>query len=189
MINAACLYIFPARLNLNSFTVQLSNCESDLWFVHPHTVPELRYKSALSAWEAAVAQNVSSQNMPLPLSLIECLLKPNQRVCSSLVSGFLPYPQGLWNGGQWVCYCFSLPLYPSIALWCQLWNDRESWALRRKKIQRGNNCYYDLSVCLLSVELQLFHWVWAHAHAKIERGKYNFPHRLEMKQRLAASEL
>lgn len=47
-------------------------------------------------------------------SLIESPLKPNQQLCSSLVSEVLSYPRGLGNGGQWVCYCFSLPLYPHI---------------------------------------------------------------------------
>lgn len=70
---------------------------------------EVRCKSALSAGGACSHRNGSSRDLPLHFhcSLIESLLKPNQQVCSRLVSGFLPYPQGLWNGGQWVCYCFS----------------------------------------------------------------------------------
>lgn len=95
---------------------------------------EVRCKSALSAGGACSLRNGSSRDHPLHFhcSLIESLLKPNQQVCSRLVSGFLPYPQGLWNGGQWVCYCFSLPLYPHIALWCQQWSDGESQALEKK---------------------------------------------------------
>lgn len=96
---------------------------------------EVRCKSALSVGEASSLRNGSSQDLPLHFhcSLIESLLRPNQQVCSRLVSGFLPYPQGLWNGGQWVCYCFSLPLYPHIALWCQQWSDGESRAPEKKK--------------------------------------------------------
>lgn len=95
----------------------------------------VRCKSALSAGETSSLWNGSSQDLPLHshCSLIQSPSRPNQQVCSSLVSGFLPYPQGLWNGDQWVCYCFSPPLYPHIALWCQQWNDGESWALGKNR--------------------------------------------------------
>lgn len=130
----------------------MSNCLSDsryssAWPSHQRC-RDVRCKSALSVGEASLLKN--GQDLPLHFhcSLIKSLLRPNQQVCSRLVSGFLPYPQGLWNEGQWVCYCFSLPLYPLIALWCQQWSDRESWALEKKNPQRGNNCYYDSCACL-----------------------------------------
>lgn len=114
----------------------VSNCLSDsryssAWPSHQRC-RDVRCKSALSVGEASSLRN--GQDLPLHFhcSLIKSLLRPNQQVCSRLVSGFLPYPQGLWNEGQWVCYCFSLPLYPLIALWCQQWSDRESWALEKK---------------------------------------------------------
>lgn len=110
-------------------------------------------------------------------SLIESLLRPNQQVCSSLVSGFLPYPQGLWNGGQWVCYCFSLPLYPHIALWCQRWSDK--WG--EKKKPREEITAFVISVCFYSQ--QGYNCSSGHGCVPIwrmERGKYHLsPNRLK----------
>lgn len=154
----------------NNCIALLSNCLSDLRYSSAlrltQGAQEVRRKSALSIREASLLRDGSSQDLPLHFycSVIESLLRPNQQICSRLVSGFLPYPQSLWSGGQWVCYCFSLPLYPHIALWFQQWSDGGSWA--PEKTQRGNNCFYDLCVCLFSTGLQLFQWAWLCTHMK-----------------------
>lgn len=134
---------------------------------------EVRCKSALSAGGACSHRNGSSRDLPLHFhcSLIESLLKPNQQVCSRLVSGFLPYPQGLWNGGQWVCYCFSsASLSPHSSVMSTVKWQREPGPGKKKKKQRGNNCYYDLGACLLSTGLQLFQWAWTRTHMKKGRA-------------------
>lgn len=114
---------------------------------------DVRWKSARGA---ALFKSGHSQDIPLHFHffLIESLLRPNQQVYSRLVSGFLSYPQGLWNEGQWVCYCFSLPLYPhrSSVMSTVNWQ-RELWlGGGEKKVcvwgGGGNNCYYDTCVSL-----------------------------------------
>lgn len=146
--------------------------------------PEVRCKSALSVGEASSLRNGSSQDLPLHFhcSLIQSLLRPNQQVCSRLVSGFLPYPQGLWNGGQWVCYCFSLALYPHIALWCQQWNDWASWSVEEKKKKPRE----EITAIMISVRVysqQGCNCSSGHGRIPIwrrERGKYHLsPNRLK----------
>lgn len=175
---APCGLMYSSITALHAYPiVSLISNTVECWHL-TQSAGRVRCKSVLSLGEASSLRNGSSQDLPLHFhcSLIESLLRPNQQVCSRLVSGFLPYPQGLWNGGQWVSYCFSLPLYPHIALWCQQWSDGESWALEEKKEHRE-----EITAIMISVHVysqQGCNCSSGHGRVPIwrrEKDKYHLP--------------
>lgn len=129
-------------------------------------------------------------------SLIESPLKPNQQLCSSLVSEVLSYPQGLGNGGQWVCYCFSLPLYPHIYVMSTVKWQRKlqtgevvggEKGKKKKKTQRGNNCYYDF-LCVFTLKRATIVPVGMDAHQYEEWNEVNITYprqQVKLKQQQA----